>query len=230
MTEEPRTEQQPRAKVPKIRDIKPEFFTDEKVCRLSIPARYVFIGLWGWCCNEGHVLATPWELKVRLVPTDDVDIDELLSEAAKVGLIERHDDQVKVPNFRKHQKIDKRWNPVCEVCSAEARRSSVEPLRNSAEEKGVGEGVGDMGVGVGTREVRGLTDDDPDDYFARRKALHLSDRSQGKAHDMRHKGRPSRDIAIAVNRIHKDYADESRTERWYDGSAEYDPHTEWMRS
>ena len=32
--------------MPRIRTIKPEFWTDEKIIELSLPARLLFIGLW----------------------------------------------------------------------------------------------------------------------------------------------------------------------------------------
>lgn len=35
--------------MPRIRTIKPEYWTSEQVLDLSIPARLAFIGLWNFC-------------------------------------------------------------------------------------------------------------------------------------------------------------------------------------
>ena len=38
----------------RIRTIKPEFWTDEKVVTLPFEARLLFIGMWNFCDDEGY--------------------------------------------------------------------------------------------------------------------------------------------------------------------------------
>jgi len=51
--------------------IKPEFFTDEKVISLPIPARLLFIGMWNHADDEGIFKDSPIQLKVQVFPADE---------------------------------------------------------------------------------------------------------------------------------------------------------------
>ena len=53
------------------RMIKPEFFTDEKVISLPIPARLLFIGMWNHADDEGIFKDSPIQLKVQVFPADE---------------------------------------------------------------------------------------------------------------------------------------------------------------
>lgn len=99
----------------KMRGIKPETFTDSKIVRMSPLARYLFIGLWTLACDNGHVHADEMELKIRLLPGDNADVGELLTEMEKVGVIRREPDVITVCNLRKHQKIDRRFFKTCDL-------------------------------------------------------------------------------------------------------------------
>jgi hypothetical protein len=100
--------------VPKIRGIRPEFWTDEDVCEASIPARLLFIGLWNYACDNGHLQDKPKQIKARIFPADTVNCAELLRELDDLGLIECSDGWITVPNLARHQKPHKRWFVVCE--------------------------------------------------------------------------------------------------------------------
>lgn len=100
--------------MPKIRGIKPEFWTDENVVELSLPARLLFIGLWNYACDNGHVQDKSKQLKMRILPTDDVNCADLLREIATQGLIERADGWITIPNLTAHQKPHKRWFVLCD--------------------------------------------------------------------------------------------------------------------
>src|SRR5690349_8386566 len=41
--------------MPKIRAVKPEFWTDDEIVELSAFARLLYIGLWNLACDNGHV-------------------------------------------------------------------------------------------------------------------------------------------------------------------------------
>lgn len=143
----------------KMRGIKPETFTDSKILRLSPLARWLFIGLWTEACDNGHVLADEIELKVRLLPVDNADVGELLSELEGVGVIRREPGVITVCNLGKHQKIDRRYFKTCGVPSCEkpetgestpnTQRDHGEPTRApdvrtpSPHDEGEGEGEGE---------------------------------------------------------------------------------------
>ncbi len=96
----------------RIRTIKPEFWTDEKVVELSAFARLLFIGLWNFCDDEGRMVYSPKRLKMQIFPADALDVTALFAELAAGGLVQRYavdeTEYLVVRGFAKHQKIDKR--------------------------------------------------------------------------------------------------------------------------
>jgi hypothetical protein len=100
--------------MPKIRGIKPDFWTDEDIVELSIPARLLFIGLWTYACDNGHLQDKPKQIKMRVLPADDVSAAELLRELESKGRIRRVDGWIILPNFTKHQRPDKRYFQTCD--------------------------------------------------------------------------------------------------------------------
>lgn len=91
----------------RIRSLKPSFFTSEQVVSVSIPARYLFQGMWVFGDDEGYISASNLQLKMQVFPGDAVDVAPLVDELIGVGLVERLEtDQgsaLKVPSFRNHQ-------------------------------------------------------------------------------------------------------------------------------
>lgn len=73
--------------MPRIRTIKPEFWTSEQVIELSIPARLLFIGMWNFCDDKGVMPATPRSLKAKVLPADDLRVDDI---KAMVGELIAH--------------------------------------------------------------------------------------------------------------------------------------------
>ena len=100
--------------MPKIRGVKPELWTDENFVELSAYARLLWIGLWNHACDNGHLQDKSKQIKMRVLPTDDVNAAELLREIESQGLIERADGWITIPNLSHHQKPHKRWFVVCE--------------------------------------------------------------------------------------------------------------------
>jgi hypothetical protein len=96
----------------RIRTVKPEFWTDEKVVTISPLARLVFIGLWNFVDDYGRAQCSPARLKMQILPADNADLPQLLAEISGVGLITIYDVEgvryLEVTGFTKHQKIDKR--------------------------------------------------------------------------------------------------------------------------
>ena len=96
----------------RIRSIKPEFWTDEKVVELSPFARLLFIGLWNFADDEGRMIYSPTRIKLQILPADSADISELLGEILGKSLITVYAvdgiEYLQVNGFSEHQKIDKR--------------------------------------------------------------------------------------------------------------------------
>lgn len=96
----------------RIRTIKPEYFADEKVGRLSLRARLLFIGLWCFADDMGTTRGAPAFLRAEAFPYDDVPLSEIASAIAELeaqNLIRsfRHEDQayLSIKNFQRHQRI-----------------------------------------------------------------------------------------------------------------------------
>lgn len=95
----------------RIRAIKPEFWTDEKILELSIPARLFFIGLWTYADDNGVLEYKVKQLKARIFPADDIDIQPLIDELLHQKLIVSYESDGElylwIRNFRRHQVIDR---------------------------------------------------------------------------------------------------------------------------
>ena len=96
----------------RIRTVKPEFWTDEKVVELSAFARLLFIGLWNFCDDDGRMIYSPKRIKMQIFPADNLEISELFGELRGTSLITVYTveniEYLQINNFTKHQKIDKR--------------------------------------------------------------------------------------------------------------------------
>jgi hypothetical protein len=91
----------------RARMIKPGFFLNEDLIELSPLARLLFAGLWCIADKEGRIEDRPKRIKVQLLPCDNCDTDELLSDLARMNLILRYQVDgaryIQVINFGKHQ-------------------------------------------------------------------------------------------------------------------------------
>ena len=100
--------------MPKIRGVKPELWTDENFVELSPYARLLWIGLWNHACDNGHVQDKSKQIKMRVLPTDEVNAAELLREIETQGLILREGGWITIPNLPEHQKPHKHWFVLCD--------------------------------------------------------------------------------------------------------------------
>lgn len=98
----------------KIRGIKPETWTDKKIVQLSPLARLLFIGMWNFCCDNGHTENSPIQLKMRVLPADNCDINELIKELLDSDLVVVEGDYLHVPTLTEHQRPHKRWWKTCD--------------------------------------------------------------------------------------------------------------------
>lgn len=134
----------------RIRSIKPDFWTDEKIVELSPWARLLFVGLWNFADDDGRMIFSSKRIKMQIFPGDDVSMSELIGELRRkpADLLANPDvkalitiysvdgvEYLQVNGFVKHQKIDKRSAskhpapPLNSPPPAEPRRELPEPPR-----------------------------------------------------------------------------------------------------
>lgn len=96
----------------RIRTIKPEFFTSEDIVSLTPLARLFYVGLWCEADREGRMDWKVGTLKMRYLPGDSCDVQELARELIDAGLIDIYEVDGKtyaeIPSFTKHQVINNR--------------------------------------------------------------------------------------------------------------------------
>lgn len=92
----------------RIRTIKPSFFTSEDICKLTPLARLLFQGLWVEADRDGYLPDKPFQLKTRILPADDCDVDALLWDLVEQNLITRFTVAEKqficITEFKTHQR------------------------------------------------------------------------------------------------------------------------------
>lgn len=95
----------------RIRSVHPALFTDEAVVSCSAAARFLFIGLWTEADDQGVFEWRPLQIKMRLLPADDVNVQTLLDELATRGLIQAFTEGARgygaIKDFRKFQRPQK---------------------------------------------------------------------------------------------------------------------------
>jgi hypothetical protein len=113
----------------RIRTIKPEFFTSEDIVCMSPLARLFYVSLWCESDREGRMEWKPVTFKMRYLPGDDVDINELAQELISRGLLVLYQAVDKcyaeIPTFSKHQVINNRESPS----TIPARDKHAKPTR-----------------------------------------------------------------------------------------------------
>lgn len=96
----------------RIRTIKPEFWTDEKIVRLPFVARLLFIGLWNFADDTGALDYSPERIKLQVLPAEqDCDIHGLIDLLVAADLVEYWatadgTKAISIRTWSDHQKID----------------------------------------------------------------------------------------------------------------------------
>jgi hypothetical protein len=118
----------------------PEQATNEKVCGMSVPARYTFCLLPCFADREGRLADDPFRLRLSILPVDAVDMNALLAELAQQGLVRRYvaDGRrcIQIVNFARYQKPHP--NEQKSILPAEPQTPTCnhgEPLVNHGEPK-----------------------------------------------------------------------------------------------
>lgn len=93
----------------RIRTIKPEFFTSEDIVGMTPHARLLYIAMWCEADKEGRLAWKPRTFKMRYLPADSINIEDLCSEIIAVGLVVLYGEGLAyIPRFTKHQHINPR--------------------------------------------------------------------------------------------------------------------------
>jgi len=93
----------------RIRTIKPEFFTSEDIVGLSPLARLLYIALWCEADREGRMVWKPKTFKLRYLPADNCNADDLCEELIAAGLVVPYGDGFAyIPSFARHQHLNPR--------------------------------------------------------------------------------------------------------------------------
>lgn len=133
----------------KIRGVKPDYWTDEDIVELTLPARLLLIGLWNYACDNGHLQDKPKQIKMRIMPGDDVSATELLAELEQKRRIVRAGGWITIPNLTHHQKPDRRYFTTCDKRGCEdppEKVSQRESRRVHAVHTPSAQGVHDVGT------------------------------------------------------------------------------------
>lgn len=137
----------------RIRTIKPDFWTDEKLTDCSLSARLLFIGTWNFADDSGNLDRSHKQIKARVFPLDNIECEPLILELIAQGLLIEYSVEGKlylhIKGFEKHQLINRPSKPTCPVyegsLSAHAGRKGKEgkgeegdvPPDSSNEEKNI---------------------------------------------------------------------------------------------
>lgn len=93
----------------RIRTVKPEFFTDEKVRGMEPLTQLLFVGLWCFADDAGRFEDDLPIIKAAIFPTREVKLEKMLAELVKKGMISRYKVGKRryylIRNWAKHQRI-----------------------------------------------------------------------------------------------------------------------------
>ena len=134
--------------MPKNRMIRTETWTDEKFVSLDPLARLLFIGMWNYACDNGHLDDSALQLKMRVLPADNTDVAALVDQIVASGMVTRHDGYLKVVNLSEKQPLDLRYLQFCDHCDEDPE------AHYAREDKPTGKGKTREARTSGTRAAR----------------------------------------------------------------------------
>lgn len=95
----------------RIRTIKPDFWTDERLTECSMSARLLFIGLLNFADDAGNLARSAKKIKMQIFPADAVDCEPLICELLAHGILIEYsvngDKYLNIKGFLKHQVINR---------------------------------------------------------------------------------------------------------------------------
>lgn len=95
----------------RIRTLKPDFWTDEKVVEVGFEARLFFVGMLNFADDAGNLQRSAKKLKMQIFPADTIDCEPLIQSLIDIGLVIEYsvngDKFLHIKGFCKHQKINR---------------------------------------------------------------------------------------------------------------------------
>jgi len=153
--------------MPRIRTVKPEFFTSESMAKCSPWARLLAIGLMQHADSHGRMKWVPRQILGNVFPWDeDVELGPLADELEACGFLVRYEvdgsKYAEIPAFRQHQRLSGKEAETDSSIPEPPRgtegeqRGSIEvfPVKQSGNSQCPGKGTG-----KGNREREGGTPD-----------------------------------------------------------------------
>ena len=141
--------------MPRIRTIKPDFWSDEKIVELTPLARLLFIGLWNFSDDFGNSEASRAQVKMRIFPADTIDVEPLIEELKTFELISEYavdrKNYFNIRNFTKHQFIN-RPSKTKAYPPPPAKPSMSPQEKFLGKGSGSGSGSGKEGKGSGSKD------------------------------------------------------------------------------
>lgn len=135
----------------RIRTVKPDYWTDERVGECSVSARLLFIACWNFSDDHGGLDRSAKQLKAQAFPYDAIDCEPLVQELLNAGLLVEYSVDCKtylhIKGFRKHQKVEKPAKPRVPV---------YEPSLNSRGVLTESSPSPHLGVAVSSLEGKGM--------------------------------------------------------------------------
>jgi hypothetical protein len=99
----------------RIRTIKPDFWTDDRVGECSVSARLLFVATWNFADDHGGLDRSAKQLKAQAFPYDNIDCEPLVQELLQARLLIEYEVDGKkylhIKGFRTHQKVEKPAKP-----------------------------------------------------------------------------------------------------------------------
>jgi hypothetical protein len=99
----------------RIRTVKPEYWTDERVGECSVSARLLFIACWNFADDHGGLDRSSKQLKAQAFPYDNIDCEPLVQELLNQRLLIEYEvggkKYLHIKGFRTHQKVEKPARP-----------------------------------------------------------------------------------------------------------------------
>lgn len=95
----------------RIRSIKPDFWTDEKIVELSYEARLFFIGSWNFADDSGNLQRSAKKLKMQIFPADLIDCEPLIQDLIAHGMFTEYsvsgEKYLHIKGFKHHQVVNR---------------------------------------------------------------------------------------------------------------------------
>lgn len=167
----------------RIRTIKPDFWTDEKLTECSVSARLLFIGLLNFADDSGNLNRSAKKIKMQVFPADSFDCEPLICELIAQGVLTEYsvsgEKFLQIKGFIKHQVINRPTKSNIPPPETTQIREQSNTTHGGLTEDSLREGKGREGKG---REIESLSipREGPVDNSAQGRVIDVEEKQQPK--------------------------------------------------